>query len=189
MRAHKKDKAAARARSPFDYTACLYTMHAAILAAKGLEYTEENRKKLRVTIHRVDEAKEKVVQLVDYVGDDTGGAGREFSSRSGVIGRALISPERTALMDRPESNDDYIKALQIDWHMPREEALRLSMGRFSLMAVAILGQNNAIGVVYLDSSERGFFDQATCEAVVAACGAMPAQYTKFKGMITNRSRS
>jgi hypothetical protein len=176
-RSHAKDKHADERQSPFDYAACLYTMHAALLAHKGLAYTEENRKKLRVTIHRVEGA-DKVIQLVDYVGGEGGGAGRAFSSRSGLVGRAITSHKPT-IMDRNGTYDEYIAALRSEYHMPEDEAKRVATDRYSYMATPIKTGTRVIGVVYLDSSERGFFDASTADVAVTACAAV-AQYANFR---------
>ena len=178
-RSRAKDRRDNQRRTPNDFTACLYTAHAAILAHKGLPYTDENRKKLRITIHRVDEGKEKVLQLVDYVGGDGGGAGREFSSRSGLVGRAIIAHDKPAIMEHKVPYDEYLQILRDEYHMPEEEARLVSRDRFSLMATAIKSGASVIGVVFMDSSEQGFFDKSTADLASAACAAV-AQYIRLR---------
>jgi hypothetical protein len=57
-------------------------LHSAILAMRGLAYTDTAIAKLRVTIFRVLEHDDRVLQIVSFVGSCGGGEGTILSSLS-----------------------------------------------------------------------------------------------------------
>ncbi len=175
VRAAKLDKEAIANNSPLDLTGCLMTMHRAVLASKALPAgTSEERAVLRMTIHRLIPDRQ-VEQIVEYVGGPGDGAGRTFSARGGVVGKAIASCE-PVLMHRPADTgyDTYLRELRRDWHMTEEETKGLRHDRFSMMAVPLFGEEGraAIGVTYLDSAMVEFFDEKTVEMVLASCAGL-----------------
>jgi hypothetical protein len=178
-----RDRQAADLASHLDFTACVYTVYLTIFHAKGLRFGDEaDRKKLRITVHRVERDERRVTQLIDYVGAPGGGRGRSFPINGGVVGRVVTSDDDIAELHRsPQASwDEYRRVLQRDWAMLREQAEDLTRDRYDFLAVAIRGDDGGIvGVMYLDSTEPGFFDDATQDLVVAGCGGV-AQYTKSR---------
>jgi hypothetical protein len=180
--ARQKDRGEIDRRSPLDLEGCLHVLHAAILAMKGLPYQRAQGpgSLLRVTIHRVNEDAHTVEQIVPYVGDESGGQGRRFSSRSGVVGRAITTREPAMLTRLDESFESYIHTLTTQWAMPEEEALRLTRDRFAFLAIPLTGAGNkVIGVLFLDSSDKEFFSEPLVGGITTACVGL-AQYAKLR---------
>jgi hypothetical protein len=155
--------------SPLDLRGCLHVIYAVALSAKSMP---TNDPRLRVTLHRIEG--ENVVQLFPYVGGEGGGQGRKFSARSGVVGKAVTAQRPWAMHRANDSFDEYIKQAQEDYGMTEKEAKSLARGRMSFLAVPIGG-----GVVYLDCSDRDFFDSSTVGIIVDACAGL-SQFVNFR---------
>lgn len=118
---------------------------------------------------------EHLEQIVNYVGGDGLGAGRTFSIRAGVTGKA--ARERTPYMYHRVSGDDAEcrKELKEAWGYTDKDLKTLTMGRLSAFAIPVVdvtGQH-AVGVIYFDSSEKSLFrDQRRQAAIVSACGGL-----------------
>jgi hypothetical protein len=178
-----RDRQESEFASHLDYTACVFTVYLTVFNWKQLRFGDESdRQRLRITIHRVERERSRVVQLIDYVGAPGGPRARVFPIHGGVVGRVVTSDDDVAELHRAAdaSWEDYVRLLQRDWAMLREQAEAVARDRFDFLAVAIRGDDGGIiAVMYLDSSEPGFFDSPTQEIVVAGCGGV-AQYTKFR---------
>ena len=153
--------------------ATLNVVHSVVAGLGGLETPDETRQ-LRVTFHRVVpplDNSEYIEQIVPYLGGSGREPGGQFSIRSGITGRAI---RENAVFVMSRQNDDYekyLKELITDWAYTEADAKKLQSDRFSGMAVPIKGREGVVlGVVYLDSCIKNFFDTNEIqEAVVAAC--------------------
>jgi len=91
LNAREQDREAASKRDHEGLRAALWVLHSAASHACNLGPTVMEQQ-LRVTFHRVVpplEKPEKIEQLTPYVGGANSGAGREFSVRSGITGKAI----------------------------------------------------------------------------------------------------
>jgi len=177
-RARAKDRREAERKSPADLEGCLYILHAAVLAIRGLTYEERNIKKLRVTIHRVLDGPANraftVRQLVPYVPAGSSlspdqGKGREMPSRCGIVGRA-ITRQRPQGMIRVGSFDDYMKVMCEEYGFLPEEARQLSPDRHAFLAIPLMKGQHVVGVVYLDSTDPTLFSDAKATSGAGGAG-------------------
>ena len=158
--------------------AALHVVHATVAHACGIK-PEDAEKKLRATFHVVlkpfDEPKE-LQQVVDYVGGDGKGVARKFSIHSGIIGKAARNRDVYAASRNGDNKEQYERELQAEWGYTAADIKKIvSMERFSWMAVPVLDKSgtHTLGVVFLDSTERGTFDgDELREAVVVACSGV-----------------
>jgi len=144
-------------------TGALAVLHAHIANCGGLS-SDAERRKVRVTFHRVVpplEGAEYIEQIVEYVGGSGDGPGRTFSIRSGLTGKAIRERKAYTMERKSESFDEYKKELVKDWNYIADDVKNFTSDRFSAMAVPITSKpgngQSVIGVVYLDSSIKGFF--------------------------------
>ena len=135
---------------------------------------------LRITIHRLAPPRRPsdepdLEQVLPYVGGQGGPAGRHFSLKSGLAGlvarNALAGhPKATALQ---RQNDDYgafLEELRTQWSYTDAEARALTPDRQAWMSVPIMDSAQSLmGVVYLDSSVKGFFTLEAQTLVIHAC--------------------
>ncbi|MBX3405251.1 MAG: hypothetical protein KF869_00700 [Phycisphaeraceae bacterium] len=117
----------------------------------------------RLTVHRVDwEAAEhcRLEQTVDYVGG-SGGRGREFPLRAGVIGPCAKNGKLMIAHRQLNGDDGFLREMTDKWGFTNEEALKLSKDRWSYLAHPILTEqgDKAGAVLYIDSSEKGVFQK------------------------------
>jgi hypothetical protein len=155
--------------SPIDLTGCLHVLHAATTASKAMSPGDSS---LRITIHRLEG--DDVCQIVDYVGGKGDGMGRTFSSRCGVVGKAITSGKPWAMHRDSDNFSDYINTMREQYGMTEEEAQGLARDRMSFLAVPLNG-----GVVYLDCSVANFFDTITVGLVTQACSGM-SEFINFR---------
>ena len=180
-----KDRTASKQDSPLDLTACLHIVRAALLHQQRIANTEENRAKLRVTIHEVIDESETVEQIVPYVGqpsDPKLEVGRRHSKRSGTVGRAINTGAIAVMHRKSDAHEDYAAEVCKDWAMPRDEAEQLAKNRWSFMAVPLLDSargDKVSGVVFFDSSEKEFFNATMRNLAGAACTGI-AEYVKAR---------
>ena len=180
MQARAKDRKVAELRGPERLRGCLYVMHAAAIAARGLSpKKEEDREVLRVTIHKVDG--EELVQLLDYTGgrpERRKGTGKRRSCRSGVIGRAYTSAEPAYFRREDDDFEKYKREMREKWSMLPSETDGLDSDRRALVAVPIGDDDGKVAaVVFLDSSDRDFFSAAMQDMILAQCVGL-AQYVQ-----------
>jgi len=156
----------------------LYVLHAAVMAHVGRK--SENDRVLRITVHRVvppakKGAPEELEQLVPYVGTGGGGAdaGRTFSIRSGIIGKAVREKAPFAASRRTDDFELFIQELVREWAYTEHDARKLSPDRRAWMAVPIFGhKRDVVAVVFLDSNDPEFFRPDVQTFVVEACEAL-----------------
>jgi hypothetical protein len=158
LQSRRKDAREAAKRSPRDLEGCLYVLHASILAMRGLPYEDHAIAKLRVTIHRLLDHEDKVLQILPFVGGGSGGDGTRLSGRSGVVGRAILRGQAAAMI-RDGSFDDYVQLLVDEYATHAHEARALDADRFAFLAVPLKqkGTSRVVGVIYMDSPDRSFF--------------------------------
>jgi hypothetical protein len=149
---------------------CLYTLHSVLTVDAG---EGEGAHNLRITIHRALDDGEKLVQILDYVGDGRGGptAGREFLANCGSIGQALRTKE-AVLGKRTEIDyEKYVDELVRIWHYTEVQARKMNHQTMSWSSVplALEGNGSRIeAVLYLDSTNPDFFTEERLNAILAA---------------------
>jgi hypothetical protein len=154
--------AARKKESSHELEGCLYTLHAVLAPPDGC--------RLRLAIHvPVGEMLEQVTQ---YVGDRPRQhrIGRQFPASAGIIGKAFR--EKRVFVGR-RINDDYekyVRELVRNWNYTEERARKLDPGVMEWMAVPFYGtdRQRVEGVLFLDSTTRGFFTPERQEVVLAA---------------------
>ena len=154
-------------------SAALHVVHS-VVARAGTLVDDGRSKSLRVTFHRVVpplDSSELIEHIVPYVGGDGGAPGRTFSIRSGLTGRAIREKAIFVMSRQSERYEDYVNELVRDWSHTEADAKKMTIDRFSAMAVPVRGRGqDVLGVVYLDCSVKNFFaSNEMQEFVVAAC--------------------
>ncbi len=130
---------------------------------------------LRMTIHRVveapkpNQAAEQLEQVLPYIGGQGKGAGRRFSIRSGIIGRAVRDAAPYTFVRQTDDYDAFINEMVSEWGYTRDEARALTEDRQAWMAVPIQGPQGALGVVYLDTNSRDLFAPEVQVLVINGC--------------------
>ncbi|WP_394824763.1 GAF domain-containing protein [Pendulispora albinea] len=169
-----KDKIDEKKETPSDLRGPLHVLHRVIAKQKRRENPEEGW--LRITVHRVyknTKGEEELEQSVDYVGSKDGGAGRTFSAKSGLIGRvARLKEPRKFERVSGMSYDDWITYCVEHLGMTHEDARKTRDKRFSFIGVPISSGEKVRAVVYADSSEMQFFDEATTDLVLIGCAGL-----------------
>jgi hypothetical protein len=163
LQSRRKDVREAMRRHPGDLEAALYALHSSIVAMRGLPYDDHSLDLLRMTIFRIEEEEDAVVQVVPFVGGGGGGEGTRLSARSGIVGRAVLRG-KVAAMIRDGSFDDYVRVLVEDYATHAHEARGLPDDRFAFLAVPLRRRMTEpiVGVVYIDSPDRNFFSDPRC---------------------------
>jgi len=163
-----------------DYDGLLGAMHVLyglVSARAGIGPQEHGR--LRVTIHRVVQpvkggAAEELEQLLPYIGGARDGAGRKFSIRSGVIGKAVRGRGAVFASRASEDYEQFLSDLVRDWAYTEHDARRLTSDRRAWMAVPVFDRKKIVvmAVVYLDSNETEFFTPDLRKVILEACGGV-----------------
>jgi hypothetical protein len=106
-------------------------------------------RQIRCTIYIPDALfAESLYQLTDYYPvQATGGRGRTFSSRYGIIGKAWRLRESQHASSVPTDERDLI----LGWGMNREEAQRAGHGKQSFGCIVLKGTRSPLGMLYFDS--------------------------------------
>lgn len=136
-------------------------------APAGLRYgdalSSDDFARFRFTLHVPDVLlAHSFRQLVDYIGFSRGGAGRIFSMRTGIIGKAWRSGHSECVPDDSFNEQDLIEK----WGMTRAEAQDTSRGKKIYLAVLI--QSDAglpLAVFYSDADRSALFDARHVDAV------------------------
>jgi hypothetical protein len=110
-------------------------------------------------------------QLLDYYPkQERGGAGRRFSARFGIIGRAWRLNEHQGEEAAAHSKEALIR----EWGMTDEEAESHSRQRPAYMCAVLRDQKGLpLGVLFVDSTERAAFGSKEQAAILA--GSLGAQ--------------
>ncbi|HKP77148.1 MAG TPA: hypothetical protein VJT67_16570 [Longimicrobiaceae bacterium] len=160
----------------------LHVLYSLVSTRAGLDGKDNGR--LRGTIHRVvpsgekGKTSEELEQLLPYLGGSGGEAGRRFSIRSGVLGKAVREKSAFAASRQSQDYDAFVAELVRDWAFTEDDARRLSSDRRAWMAVPIFGaKGTVVAAAFLDSNETGFFTPELQQLIIDACSGV-ASYTK-----------
>lgn len=116
-------------------------------------------------------------QLLDYYPkQDRGGAGRRFSTRFGIIGRAWRLNEHQGEEAAAHSKEALIR----EWGMTDEEAESHSRQRPAYVCAVLQDQKGLpLGVLFVDSTERAAFGGRDQAAALARSLALKAESVGF----------
>lgn len=175
--AYSQDRSDHAAKDHRDIRAAMHVLHATVAEICKLDLATSHEK-LRATFHRVvppPDQPEHLEQVINYVGGDGSGAGRTFSIRAGVTGKA--SRERVPYVYHRMTGDDKDcrRELKESWGYTDKDLKTLSMDRLSAIAIPVVGKasQHAVGVIYFDSTEKSLFrDKKRQAAIVAACSGL-----------------
>lgn len=168
----QRDKETERSESPRDLSGCLHVLYQ--LLHKQCELEEADA--VRVTLYRVvpkDEGNEEaefLEQVVPYVGGG-GGVGRQFSIKSGIIGRAYRTGDPFTARRRSDDYGEFIDELVEEWSYTAPEAKQHTEDRFAWMAIPLAGKGDEIiGIVYIDSKQKTLFSsEETKQLAIIGC--------------------
>ncbi|RSF08923.1 GAF domain-containing protein [Achromobacter aegrifaciens] len=126
---------------------------------------------IRATFHRVVPPvndPEQIEQIINYAGSNGEGAGRHFPINAGITGRAIRKKIPVIMASAADNEELHRTELVSEWGYTEAQARRLMSGRFSAVAVPVLGNSgqHAVGVFYLDSSDRALFDREDVMEIV-----------------------
>lgn len=125
---------------------------------------------VRITVHVAERSGTRLVQALDYVGDDRGGqtAGRRFPVQSGITGRSFREGAMLSARRNGATQEAYVAELIKNWHYTEADARRVNAWTQSWFAVPIHdgAAGPVIGVLYLDSTDPKFFDAANVLTLV-----------------------
>jgi hypothetical protein len=179
LHAAAQDRDRKRSTDYDGFFGALCVLYEAVRRCVGQERVSDGT--LRVTIHRVVPPKkrraevEQLEQLLPYVGGTGGMAGRRFSVRSGIIGKAARAKDPFSSTRESDGHSDFVKELIHDWCFTEEDARSVTPDRQSWMAVPVLMTNGTVSVVVsLDSSIPGFFTDEVQAIVLECCGGIKA---------------
>lgn len=140
-----------------------------LLTVRGLYHgqplTDKEFGRFRFTLHVPDVLlAHSFRQLVDYIGDRSGGAGRIFSMRMGIIGKAWRSGRSEFVPHYSFTDEDLIE----QWGMTRAEAEGSSRGKNIYLAVLIESAAGLpLAVLYADADQSPLFSNSHVAAVQA----------------------
>lgn len=182
LHARSEDRQRRRTRDHDGLHAALHVLFATVCAAAGIADAEQASGRVRLTIHRVV-AKgrrgppEELEQLLPYMGGPGNAAGRRFSIRSGIIGKAVRRKSAVVARRERADHEGFVGELVRDWAYTEHDARTLSPDRHAWMAVPVVGPSREpVAVVYMDSSEPCFFTDEVQDLVLAGCRGI-AEYT------------
>lgn len=162
----------ARRDSLHELEGCLMTLHAILVEDDNPDRDKQDG--LRLTVHVAIDAN-RLQQVMDYVGDGRGGktAGRVFLMQSGIAGRVYRTGESFAAERFEEDSEGYVRQLVRDWHYVEQDARKLNPATRAWMAVPLVvpGSKN-MGILYLDSTSRGYFTAARQRVVLRAASGV-----------------
>lgn len=147
--------------STHDLEGCLWVLHTLIMLALSEEQLDA-KTRVRFTIHVPTADGKKYVQALNYVGGesyhDSGGCGTSISSGAGIVG--LVGKEKRCISANREthSSREYLADLEKTWHFTPAEAKKRDMAAMAFLAVPIGDADRPDGILYGDSTIRGFFD-------------------------------
>lgn len=169
VHAHRQDRDHQRSDEHDGLRAVLYALHELISTIRG-------EGQLRVTLHRVvmrrkGREAEELEQILPYIGGPGRNAGRTFSIRAGIIGRAAREQKLIAASRAHRDPEAFVADLVRTWGYTVAEARELSADRMSWCAVPLLDKKKqTIAVVYLDSNLPDYFtDDDTQDLIAAVC--------------------
>lgn len=185
--AHTKDVEETRGVSPANkLMGPLVMLEELVRQLKGFP---EGDKLFRATLHRVEkDDHEQCLPYVGFKGGDVSKVGRTWSNHCGLVGQIARGHEYGLDADDVieidmhadvKDQESYVKALVKLYGYKREVALQHEPMRVSALAVPIKGDSKTvIGVLYCDSSERGFFAEDTTKTLCITAGIAIAKVVK-----------
>lgn len=158
---------------------------------------EREAEKFRATVHVEDAlVRNALYQLVDYWPSGKG-AGRRFSVRFGILGRAWRLGYSLYASDVPVSEDrggrqrmkdvDGEKALIEQWGMTRAQARTAATGQRSFVCIVLHDEGQRVGILYMDAQPARAFDgdiDGRCDAAPATRELAGAVGRVRKGVAT-----
>jgi hypothetical protein len=153
---HKEWVANSHLHTQFDLTiGDLKTYLTTDICDSGPPLSQEDFGRFRFTLHVPDVVLEHSLRhLVAYVGSDRGKAGRLFSARRGIIGKAWRLHISQHEAKKRYTEEDLIA----DWGMTRPEAKDTTGGKKVYLAVCIKNKRGLpLAVLYADSSDSALF--------------------------------
>lgn len=186
----KEDGDEARQHDHEGLLGAVHVMHAVLSGVVGIGPGASDT--LRITVHRVvpvernraqarsragrSNGPEEIEQLLPYTGGSGGEAGRRFSIRSGVTGRAVRTGRVQDFHLAAGTDADFVDEM-VELGFTREDAATLSRGRNSYLAIPVHRRDKpnqadgVIAVIYLDSNRvNAFTDTVIGVALTAATG-------------------
>jgi hypothetical protein len=165
-----------------DLRAALHVLHAAVCDICKIDPATRHQR-LRATFHRVVppiDQPEHLEQIVNYIGGDANGEGRQFSIRAGVTGKASRDCSPYVYHRVAGDEKECKKELKEAWGYTEKDLKTLSLDKMSALAIPVLGSSKqTIGVIYFDSTEKGLFKEKKRQAaIVTACGGLSQYITE-----------
>ncbi len=176
--ARRKDREAQDRNDPQHLLAPLRVLYAIVANQKQLGGDEAGRLIFRVTLHRNLPNPGEHQQVVPYVGgrqiDPKKVVGRTWLNHCGLVGLAIRNRDlrRVALGPHVDTEDKYVKELIDLYGYTEDQARQLQPMRLDALAIPIKLDGQVLGVVYADSSQRNFFDDATVNLCVLVSAAI-----------------
>lgn len=181
LNAYAQDREQRERREYEGLLAALHVLRELVVTRAGVE---DEAGRLRATIHRIvpgagpGKAPEELEQLLPYLGGSGDGAGRRFSIRSGIIGKAVREKSAFAAARQSDDYNAFVTELVRDWSYTEEDARKLSADRRAWMAVPIFGSKSAVvAAAFLDSNDTNFFTPEVQQLIIDTCGGI-ASYVK-----------
>ena len=164
----------ARKETVHELEGCLETLLSILNPPGDPEYDRG----LRATLHRAVDRGEKFLQVIDYVGDDRlpKTAGRKFRSRAGLAGRVLRTGSAYSASRTHANHEAYVRELVERWGYTEAEARARDMSAMAWMAVPLEHNERVEGLLYLDSTRPGFFDDPQREDVILGAAVGIAKF-------------
>lgn len=185
--AAKKDRESGDRLDPQHLLAPLRVLHALVAQKKGITNDPVGRKRFRVTLHATLDASNEHQQVVEYVGGEgrktKDVVGRKWPNACGLVGmatrgKAMKHMELGAHVDTPEK---YLAELVSLYGYTVEQARLLQPDRYDALAIPIQSEDQVIGVMYADSSDRNFFDDETVDLCILISSAITQHVEKIYG--------
>lgn len=177
--AYRQDAKDDELRSHDGLQAALTVLHAVVQDALMQKNAADPG--LRTTFHRVVpplSEPEHLEQIVPYVGGFMEGDGRMFSISAGITGCA-VRQKQVLIMDRSgQSDEEYRKELIAEWHYTEAAARKMTMDRFSAIAVPVKDKTDeqVLGVIFMDATRKNCFSSEDVQKLVIAAAGGIAKY-------------
>jgi hypothetical protein len=97
---------------------------------------------------------------------------------AGITGLCIRTGEPHTMCRETGDAAEYRKVLEAEWSYTRADAAKLSIDRFSSMAVPVLGSDgrHALGVIYLDAAQKGIFDSQEVQTAILEASSGLVRY-------------
>ncbi len=177
--AYSQDRQQESEREYDGLNGALHAIHSSVAEYVGFSDEEKRGGRLRTTIHRVVPSTksgrdpEETEQLLPDIGGSGKAPGRKFSTRSGIVGKAVREEAPFVAVRESDDYEEYIRDLVSVWSFTETDARSLSPDRQAWMAIPIFGSSReVVAVVYLDANERTLFEGDVPELIIGGCGGV-----------------